>query len=128
MDERQPIVDIEHPQPGAVVLRLLGEHDAANAGSIAEQVDDALAHSLHVLIDLRRTLFVDSRIVATLLGAAATARAHERRLTLVMGTTPAVARVAELSGLTRAIETVDSVEEALALHGDGSGDGGSGGR
>jgi anti-anti-sigma factor len=68
------------------VLELVGEHDEYSARKIGEAIDALFGEGRHVVVDLRRSTFVDSTTVARLIIANTTAEARRLGFALVVST------------------------------------------
>jgi anti-anti-sigma factor len=66
------------------VLELVGEHDDYSARKIAETVDALFGEGRHIVVDLRRTTFLDSTTVSKLLIANASAQSLRLGFAVVM--------------------------------------------
>ena len=83
---------------GTTVLALRGELDVSSAATVRDEVTAALAESPDALVfDLAGLTFMDSSGIAILLVAAKAVPVRLRR------PSPAVARLIELTGLTRVL-------------------------
>ncbi len=98
-------------EEGRAALVPAGEHEAYTAPKIARQLAALLDEGVPVVVDLRRTTFLDSTVVGVLL--AAQERAERRGVELVLrlgaGTGPEVRRLFELTGLERRFRILDPV-------------------
>lgn len=107
------IVESPVPPTGVVVLRLPAEVDLA----VAQQVRDDLTSSItadgpHLVVDAGDVTFMDSS------GVNALVHAHEKAAGLggsmhVVATGTAVRRVLEITGLTRRLGLVSTVDDAF---------------
>jgi anti-anti-sigma factor len=66
------------------VLELVGEHDDYSARKIAATIEALFGEGRHVIMDLRRTTFLDSTTVSKLLIANAAAQSHRLGFALVV--------------------------------------------
>jgi len=100
---------------GGTGLIIFGELDAATEPEMAAAIEEAIAGSGPVLIDLRACGFVDSKGVAVLAQAAFRLNDDGRSLTL-RGVQDRVRRIFELTGLSRhsSIEIEPQVDAADA--------------
>ncbi len=64
---RAPLVEISE-QDGVVVAGLLGEHDDTSVADVAAAVDAVIGPEARLVIDLTRTTWMDTSIVAWILG------------------------------------------------------------
>ncbi|MCC2665206.1 MAG: hypothetical protein K0S35_3128 [Geminicoccaceae bacterium] len=91
------------------MLALEGEADLFLAERLKSVLADGAGESEVVLVDMSECSFIDSSIIATLLGAA---RAGERRTLALVAPTQAPRRVLEISGAVDYVPVFDSVEAA----------------
>lgn len=99
---------------GCVVVSLHGEHDVFTAPEVREHVHGGVEHGLPVVVDLMDATFIDSSILAALLGGLRRAReggtgyaiALERRA-------DAVGRILEVTGLWPVFPILPSRADAL---------------
>lgn len=87
------------PTDNVAVVVLLGEHDMSTADQVTHTVAGLLETYASVVIDLSETEFIDCSIVHALEDGRNLARQRQRRLSLQLGTHPAIKRVLELTGL-----------------------------
>jgi anti-sigma B factor antagonist len=81
------------------VIALCGELDLANASTAETALEEVLgAEGAPVIVDMRELEFIDSTGIA-LLVAALSRNEDETRIRFVPSSSPAVARVLELTGL-----------------------------
>ena len=93
-------VEIETGAAGSSLMRFGGEIDLANAHQVRAVLDEALARSGDVLIDLGSVDFLDSTGLAAFLLASEAAISSGSSLR-IQTATPAVLRLLEVSGLQR---------------------------
>jgi anti-anti-sigma factor len=99
-----------------VIVELEGEFDVG----VVERVDAKLATfqpSDDIVIDLRRTTFVDSVTLARLVTAARRQAAGGGRLVLAEATASAVRRVLSITQLDRVLPYAETVDDAVDLLG-----------
>jgi anti-sigma B factor antagonist len=90
------------PAEGVVLVSVHGEHDIASAPGLRGAIEQALARSQHVVVDLTPATFVDSTVLGVLLGARGRAEEEEVGYAVVLEPgdgDPAVRRVLEVTGL-----------------------------
>jgi anti-anti-sigma factor len=109
-------IDVWRAEPGVAIIALEGEHDDYSSGKLARELAAALDEELHVIVDLRRTTFLDSTSVSTLLSAKRSADEHGVDLAVVIDeVTPwPVRRLFELAHLGEVLPIVPGVDAALA--------------
>ena len=95
--------------PQVAMLALEGEADLFLAETLKSVLANGAVESEVVLVDMSECSFIDSSIIATLLGAA---RAGERRTLALVAPTQAPRRVLEISGAVDYVPVYDSVEAA----------------
>jgi anti-anti-sigma factor len=100
---------------GAACVALVGEHDLGTRERVQAAVDGALGNGLSLVLDLRRTEFMDSVVAGLLLEARKEAKRRNLGLGVVLSDSPTnqVRRLFELSGLTSVFAVYDSREAAL---------------
>jgi anti-anti-sigma factor len=96
---------------GVPVVALDGEHDVDDAGSLRRLLDEDLADRPDIVVDLSRTAFVDSTVVAVILGA------HRRRraqggVAIVLGD-GVLRRMFEIMRLDQVFTTFPTAGDAL---------------
>ena len=84
---------------GGTTVTIYGELDVATADRVAAAFDEALRTDGPVDCDLRACGFVDSRGIATLIGAALKLRDQGRELVL-HGVQPRVERILRIAGIS----------------------------
>jgi anti-anti-sigma factor len=107
-------VEVRALQPNAALVILGGEHDLYSADNLQQALDQSLSCCDHLIVDLSATGFIDSTIVAVLMQTQKTASARGHKFNVVLGTTPTVARILEVTGLTQRLNAVPTIEQALA--------------
>lgn len=108
-----------------IVVALAGELDLMVEDRAAQALRDAAAGDPPVLIvDLSRLGFIDSTGVRLLIDANRRARAGGRRLVLVLGK-PEAQPLLSISGIDQHLETVERLEDIVALAPSPSAGGGS---
>jgi anti-anti-sigma factor len=91
-------VRVTSPRPGACVVCLCGEHDAATRVSMAELFEDLFLTNDLVVADVTDAQFIDSAILSTFFAAENLAREHGKDFRIQLGTEAIVKRVFEVSG------------------------------
>jgi len=109
-----PTIDVHSPQPHAALVVLAGEHDLHSADEVQKTFDQSLAVCDHLIVDLSTAEFIDSTIVGVLLQTKKKAVELDRKFSVVLGTTPAVERILDVTGVVPLLNVVPSVEQALA--------------
>jgi anti-sigma B factor antagonist len=101
---------------GVAVVRVHGEHDVFTAPALREQVHSAIEQRAPVVIDLSGATFIDSSVLAVLLGGLRRAREAETGFALVLpGEDGApVRRIFEVTGLVPVFAIQPSEAEAVA--------------
>jgi anti-anti-sigma factor len=95
---------------GVAVVVLEGELDLAAAPLLRARVDELTAPGL--VLDCRRTTFIDSAVLKELLRARAELAARDARLVLA-GVPPAIRRLLDLTRTSSLFEDAPDVETAL---------------
>jgi anti-sigma B factor antagonist len=98
------------------VVALRGEQDSYSALRLDEELDQLLERGSGVAVDLRKTTFVDSTTLGTLLGARAKADEAGLGFVLVLPSDDGaqVHRILELTNLESAFEIYDQLERGIA--------------
>ncbi|GEL19962.1 STAS domain-containing protein [Pseudonocardia asaccharolytica] len=108
-------IRVHHPAPTVVVVRPLGALDMLTAPQLITRVEFHLGCGRHVVIDLQDLEFLGSSGLHALLELYAVAKAAGLQLHLTSVDGPAIARVLELTGLSRVLPvTRSSTEELVA--------------
>jgi anti-anti-sigma factor len=98
----------------AVVARVSGEVDLSNAEHIAQVILDATPnHSVALVLDLSELDYLDSAGIQMIYQMRESLRARGQLLRMVIPSTSATGDALGLASVTRFIETVETVDEAL---------------
>jgi anti-sigma B factor antagonist len=97
--------------PGAAVLAVRGEVDAAHADELRATLDRVLDGATPLVLDVADMSFIDS---AGLNALAQAFRGREGAGIAVAAASPKIARMLEMRGLTSLVATHESVPAALA--------------
>ena len=110
-------IAVDRSEDGVAIVSVVGEHDMNSAPQLQYELDGAVRDRLSVVVDLTRTMFVDSQIVAILLRAWEEAHVSGVRFALVMddSTGPSVRRLFAITGLDAMFAITHSRHEAVAL-------------
>ena len=107
-------VEVDHPEPGVVLLRARGDLDAYTAPGLRTRLHEATTGEADlVVVDLANVTFIDSAGLGTLVGAHRRMREGGGRLRIVRPP-PLVARAFELTGLDAVLDLRDDRKQALA--------------
>ena len=96
-----------------IALSLEGEFDMATSPSIVEQIDDALEHDKHLILDLSQATFIDSSVINVVIQASKAAKLRRRAVVLQLGTAANVERVLELTHIERVVPRTHTRTEAI---------------
>ena len=101
---------------GVVLVRVHGEHDVFTAPALREQVHGAIEQSAPLVIDLSGATFIDSSVLAVLLGGLRRAREADLGYALILpGEEGApVRRIFEVTGLVPVFAIQPTESEAVA--------------
>jgi anti-anti-sigma factor len=110
----EPTIEVRWPRSEVAVVVLRGEHDLASVGTLAGQLANALATSEHLIVDVSEAAFIDSTTIRAIAAAKNEADLSGRRFNLLVGTAAIVEMALELSGVIPLLNTVHSLDEALA--------------
>ncbi len=108
-----PTVNVQWPREGVAVVVLGGEHDLNSAAQLRLALTQTLEKSVHLVVDLSSTKFIDSSTIGALISAKARADADERRFNLLLGTEPIIERVLEITGVLTVLNRVHRLEDAI---------------
>ena len=111
---QKPTIAVRSPRHGVALVALAGEHDLYSGDELRQILEASLACCDHLIVDLSAAEFIDSTIVAVLVQAMRSATELDRKLNVVLGGAPAVARILEITGLLPRLGVVPTVEQALA--------------
>jgi anti-anti-sigma factor len=91
-----------------------GEHDVFTAAALRSAVDQPLAAAVPVVIDMREATFIDSSVLAVLLGGLRRAREQQTGFALVLDDEQSpIRRILEVTGLIPVFPLYSSVEDAI---------------
>jgi anti-anti-sigma factor len=109
-------VVIQHGDDDLAIVELRGEHDHYTAPRLVRALEEQLEAGLHVVVDLRETLFVDSTSISALIRMRADAAAAERGFAVVLGESTgwSVRRLFEITRLDSILPVVPTLGAALA--------------
>jgi anti-sigma B factor antagonist len=106
-------LDTVGPIGDCAVLRVTGEVDVYTTPMLREQVQELSAKgAVHVIADLSGVDFLDSTGLGALVGGLKRLREAGGSLALVIST-PRILRIFQITGLTKALATQPSVEDAI---------------
>ena len=99
-DDGHPIASVEHwPEGGGQLVKITGELDISNVEPVGQAISTVTADRPALLIfELSELRFIDSSGIALLLGAS-----REVDAVQIRNPSPAVRRVVEITGLTKAL-------------------------
>jgi anti-sigma B factor antagonist len=107
-------VEVDHPEPGVVLLRASGDLDAYTAPGLRIRLHEVTSGETElVIVDLANLTFIDSAGLGTLVGAHRRMQEGGGRLRIVRPP-PLVARAFKLTGLDEVLDLRDDREQALA--------------
>lgn len=106
-------VRLDRPSAGIAVIQLVGEHDLATKGQVADTLDSALASGDSVAVDLTTADFIDSSTLHVLVSASRRATESGRGFSIVLGDNQTIRQVFELTGLLTQLESASSVADAI---------------
>jgi anti-anti-sigma factor len=102
------------PRPWVARILLVGEHDLASSGELADSIQTTLAQSQHLIVDLSETEFIDSTIIKELVKAKQQADHQNVTFNLLLGTAPVVERALQVTEVLPFLNRVKTIDEALA--------------
>jgi anti-anti-sigma factor len=107
-------LDVENTE-GVPVARPRGDIDAANASRLREQLAARVDNdTARIIVDLSDTRYVDSAGIDMFLRFSEHLRQRRAKLLLVIPETSPLMPLARLVGLPRAMDVLDTVQQALA--------------
>ena len=111
-------VRIEHPNTGAVVVVLMGEHDVSTSPRLESLLASLLAEHGLVVVDVSEVEFLDSSVINGLVDAkrAASEQRHPCEFRVQVGTEAIVHRILEITGVLDLLECAPTRELALDGH------------
>jgi anti-sigma B factor antagonist len=109
-------IEVDRSEEGVAIIALHGEHELFSAVDVEKRLDEALAENRGIVVDLTRTEFLDSSVVAAMLRARDEAERRKLRFALVIddGTGWAVRQLLEMTGLTEYFPIVSTREDAVS--------------
>ena len=111
--EGPPEHRVLQPRDGAVVVELLGEHDLATRTKTDELLTELVdTHDL-VVVDVSEASFIDSSVLASLVGAHRHAEGRGSRFRVQLGSAAIVQKIFEVSELSSYLEVVSGRKQAL---------------
>jgi len=109
----EPTVEVRWPRAGIGQVVLGGEHDFSTADELDKTLSQTLGGCSGLIVDLRRTQFIDSSTIRALLSAKARAEASSRHFNIVLATMPIVERALQITGVIPALNGICTLDEAL---------------
>jgi anti-anti-sigma factor len=99
-------MNIRRMRGDRVVVELKGEHEAYSAGKLRRELDNLVDEGFAVVVDLRRTSFIDSETAGVLLNAHRRAQQKGTSFRTVIGeeTGWAVRSLLDVTGLGEALD------------------------
>ena len=112
--DANPIV-LEDAAEDVVVVVVEGEHDIYTAPTLRERLDEAIARSTGVVVDLTGATFVDSSVLGALLDARRRALDAGQGFVVSVGDAvePGVQRILDITGLVPVLPVVNGREAAI---------------
>jgi anti-anti-sigma factor len=102
-------LNIRRTRGDRVIVELKGEHEAFTASKLERRLDTLVEEGFGVVVDLRRTSFIDSQTAGVLLAAHRRAQAGGTEFRLVLGerTGWAVRTLLDVTGLGGVLEIAE---------------------
>ena len=107
--------EVEPPVEGVAVLRLYGEHDLGTVTEVTSAFESLSTRECDVVLDLSRTVFLDSAVLHAIYRFAGEMSDRGRRLALQIGPESIVHRALEVAALLDTLPWAEDREEAIAL-------------
>jgi anti-sigma B factor antagonist len=107
-------IEVRSPQPDVAFVVLAGEHDLYSGDELRQSFEQCLARCDHLIVDLSAAEFIDSTVIHVLVQTMRSATELDRKFNVVLGTSPAVERILEVTGVIPLLGVVSTVERALA--------------
>jgi anti-anti-sigma factor len=110
------VARVEHESKGlSVIVRIVGDVDAANAAGVLDDISRLLTnHHMGLVLDLSRTRYLDSAGIQMLLDLSERLRSRGQNLSLYVTREQPLRLTLSLFELERAFPVADSLDEALA--------------
>ena len=107
---------MEAPADGVAVVSAVGEHDVASAPRLRTAIDQALADTGAVVVDLTPSTFVDSTVLGVLLGVRDRVGREGGGFAALLAPegSEEVRRILHVTGLGPVLPVLASRQEALA--------------
>jgi len=106
-------VQVTSPRPGACVVCLCGEHDAATRVLMSELFEGLVLTNDLVVVDVTQAQFIDSAMLSTFFVAERLAREQGKDFRVQLGTEAIVKRVFQVSGALDHLTWASSRDEVL---------------
>ena len=108
-------VEVDRSESGVAIISLIGEHELYSVLEVERALDRAIHDGRAVVIDMTRTEFLDSSVVAILLRAREEAHVVGTSFALVIddSTGKSVRQLFEITGLATIFRVAASRAEAL---------------
>jgi anti-anti-sigma factor len=109
------LADVEFSdRAGAVIARVTGEIDLANAEGLAGAIVEAIPNETHALVlDLTDVLYIDSAGIRLIYQLRERLRVRGQALRLVAPEASASHDALRLAGVASHVETIETVDQAL---------------
>jgi anti-anti-sigma factor len=121
--KRPPPIEVDIQGAGVVIVALRGEHDLSTQPEVAQALTRASDYP-EVLVDLSDCTFMDSSVIAALVGTSRKLESRDRRLELVIpADAHTVQRIACLTNIAELIPVHDTREDGIAAIARRLGDG-----
>ena len=109
-------ITVDQSEPGVAIVELEGEHESFSVLQLERALDEAISSCDAVVVDLTKTVFIDSGIMSILLRAREEAHVTGTKFGLVIDDSTGwpVQRLFEVTGLRSVFPIAESREQALA--------------
>jgi anti-anti-sigma factor len=119
MAHHPPTIEVRWPRPDVVQVVLGGEQDRSAADQLAQTLATVLVRCRHLIVDLTEAEFIDATILRVFVNAKKQADESDRRFNLLVGSTPIIETVLDVTSLNDALNRARTFHEALAVEGVG---------
>jgi anti-anti-sigma factor len=113
--------EVTYHDSDIAILSLVGEHDLSTSAELHRALRALLRSGERVIVDLSRAAFIDSSVLNNLVQARRRARERGSEVVLLVGTTPGVERVLQVTRLLEHFPHESTREGAIELARNGWG-------
>jgi anti-sigma B factor antagonist len=111
--QSRPTIEIDRSVASVTIVTLRGEHDLSSAPELRYVLEKAAADGDHVTLGLSVVSFIDSTILAVIIGGLRRARELNLGFTLFVAHEDNLTRILEITGLLAVFPAYRTQEEAV---------------